>query len=141
MPGPGKGTDTFSNESIKFDLYWQVNHNHGLKTGFQGTFYNIDRDRIDVRNIYESTSDELEQLVDPVTGKIDFPNYELQIVPKTNETLDVYTVKPYEFSGYIQDKMEFSELVLNLGLRFDYFNPNHVYPTDMLNPNADSIDI
>lgn len=134
MPGPGKSTDTFSNGNLKFDLYWQINHNHGFKTGFQGTLYEIDRDRIDVRNIYEGSADELAQVVDPLTGKIDFPNYELQIVPKTKETLDVYTVNPQEFSAYFQDKMEFDELVLNLGLRYDYFNPRQVYPSDRRNP-------
>ena len=134
MPYPGKSTDTFTNGNLKFDLYWQVDHNHGIKAGFQGTLYDIDRDRIDVRNIYEGSADELVEAADPETGKIDFPNYELQIVPKTDETLDVYTVNPQEFSAYIQDKMEFDELVLNLGVRFDHFNPNQVYPTDRRNP-------
>lgn len=134
MPGPGKSTDTFTNQNLKFDLYWQATNHHGIKTGFQGTLYNIDRDRIDVRNIYQGSADEILEVMNPATGKITFPNYELQIVPKTDETLDVYTVKPQEFSAYIQDKMEYGELVINMGARFDYFNPKQVYPSDRRNP-------
>jgi hypothetical protein len=33
-----------------------------------------------------------------------------------------YTRRPFEASAYVQDKMEFDYLVLNLGLRFDYFD-------------------
>ena len=134
MPGPGKPTDTFSNGNLKFDLYWQVNQYHGIKTGLFATIHDIDRDRIDVRNIFEGTMLETEQTIDPITGKIDYPYYELEIIQKTDETLDVYTVNPYEFSGYLQDKMEFDDLVLNLGLRFDYFNSDQVFPSDRRNP-------
>ena len=134
MPSPGKPTDTFSNANAKFDLYWQLNQYHGIKTGFVATVHEIERDRIDVRNVYQGTSDETVQFIDPLTGKVDFPNYDLEIVPKTDETLDVYTVNPYELSAYIQDKMEFDELVLNVGMRFDYFNPDQVYPSDRRNP-------
>ena len=105
MPGPEKKTDTFSNANAKIDLYWQLNQYHGIKTGIVATYHKIDRDRIDVRNIYQGTSIETEPFIDPVTEKVDFPNFDLVLVPKTDETLDVYTVNPYEFSGYIQDKI------------------------------------
>ncbi|MBL7135887.1 MAG: TonB-dependent receptor [Candidatus Marinimicrobia bacterium] len=133
-PGPGKPTDTFTNGNVKFDLYWQANMHHGIKTGFLLTVHEIDRTRIDVRNKYFGADDENLRLEDPISGKIDFPNYDLEIVPITNETMDVYTVHPYEFSGYIQDKMEFDDMVINLGVRYDYFNPDQVYPTDRRNP-------
>ncbi len=32
--------------------------------------------------------------------------------------------KPLEFSGYIQDKIELKDMIVNLGLRYDYFNSN-----------------
>jgi len=133
-PAPQKPTDTFSNGNLKFDLYWQLNQYHALKTGLLATRHQVDRDRVDVRNVYEGTAQESEFLTDPVTGKVDFPFYELEVIPKTNETLDVYTVNPLEFSAYLQDKMEFDDLVLNLGLRYDYFNPDFIYPTNRRNP-------
>ncbi len=35
-----------------------------------------------------------------------------------------YNRKPLEFAAYIQDKIELGEIVLNAGVRFDYFQPN-----------------
>jgi outer membrane receptor protein involved in Fe transport len=32
-----------------------------------------------------------------------------------------YAAKPYELAAYVQDKIEFEELIINIGLRFDYF--------------------
>ncbi len=48
---------------------------------------------------------------------------------------DNYTRKPKEFSAYIQDKMEYQDLILNIGLRFDYFDPNHIVPVDPTDPD------
>ncbi len=39
-------------------------------------------------------------------------------------------VKPTEFAAYIQDKMEFTGLIVNAGLRFDYFNSNFDIPVE-----------
>ena len=33
-------------------------------------------------------------------------------------------VKPYSINAYVQDKMEFEGMIVNLGLRMDAFNPN-----------------
>ena len=37
--------------------------------------------------------------------------------------LEFFTFKPVEFSSYLQDKIEYSFMILKLGLRFDYFDP------------------
>jgi len=50
-----------------------------------------------------------------------------------NPFLNVYLTKPYQFSAYIQDKMEFEGLVVNAGLRLDYLNPNYNYYIDVSN--------
>jgi len=34
------------------------------------------------------------------------------------------TYHPIQFAVYLQDKMEFESMILNVGLRYDYFNPN-----------------
>jgi len=39
-----------------------------------------------------------------------------------------YDVSPIEFSGYIQDKIEFYGMVANVGLRFDYYSANKKLP-------------
>jgi len=48
--------------------------------------------------------------------------------PKRNYPyLNDYNIKPFEASGYIQDKIEFPFLIINLGLRYDYFNANATF--------------
>ncbi len=37
---------------------------------------------------------------------------------------------PVELSAYVQDKMEFTGLIVNAGLRFDYFDPDYLLPVD-----------
>ncbi len=47
-----------------------------------------------------------------------------------------YNTTPYEAAGYVQDKIEFPELVINVGLRYDYMNANVQFRSDPLNPNS-----
>lgn len=37
------------------------------------------------------------------------------------------TYHPIQFALYIQNKMEFESMILNIGLRFDYFDPNRMW--------------
>ncbi len=49
--------------------------------------------------------------------------------------LEYYDLYPRKFGGYLADKMEFDEmgLIVNLGLRFDYIDPNRDYVKDIRN--------
>jgi len=136
---PGKSKDTYQDTNIKFDITWQVTQHHSLKSGIHYIDHRIDRHRVDVRNKYYQSPLENVSVTDTLTGKIDWPFYELEILPITEKTIDVYQVKPFEYSGYIQDKMEFDRMVINLGLRYDYFNPDQVYPSDRRNPDNELI--
>jgi outer membrane receptor protein involved in Fe transport len=135
VAAPGKSMSYFDDYNLKVDLSWQVTNNHLLKGGGLFTQHYINQDRIDVRNKYAGLPQENIRVVDPVSGKIDWPFYELELVPKTENTIDVYEVQPFEFSGYLQDKMEFEDMVINLGVRYDYFYSDQVYPTDRRNPS------
>ncbi len=46
------------------------------------------------------------------------------------------TENPFEVSAYVQDKLEFPYLVINLGLRYDYMNANVNFRQDPLDPNS-----
>ncbi|TKJ40846.1 hypothetical protein CEE37_07745 [candidate division LCP-89 bacterium B3_LCP] len=49
-----------------------------------------------------------------------------------------YSVFPHSFATYVQDKMEFEGLIVNAGIRFDYFNANYdYYPSDITDPVLD----
>ncbi len=136
---PGKSKDSYQDGNIKYDINWQLNRQHSLKAGVHYIHHRIDRHRDDVRNIYWNTPLETISITDPITGKTTWPFYELELLPITAKTMDVYQVKPYEYGLYLQDKMEFENMVINLGLRYDYFNPNQTYPTDRRNPDNELI--
>lgn len=37
-------------------------------------------------------------------------------------------ISPFQFSAYAQDKIELENLIINAGVRFDYFDPDYVIP-------------
>jgi outer membrane receptor protein involved in Fe transport len=129
----GHSEQTMIDLNAKFDINWQINNNHSLKTGFLYTTHDLENHYSDIRNLYYGTDFEGYVELDS-TGKVVFPFYEPVTLPDSSRYSDIYNVKPYEFSAYMQDKMEFDEMVINFGLRFDYFNPNTVYPTNRRNP-------
>jgi hypothetical protein len=47
--------------------------------------------------------------------------------PSANNSLEV---NPWEAAAYSQVKLEFENLIVNAGLRFDYFEPDYVVPVD-----------
>lgn len=52
-----------------------------------------------------------------------------------NIYMNRYHVFPNSGAAYIQDKMEYRGMIVNAGLRFDYFDPNFdEYPADPSNP-------
>ncbi len=54
---------------------------------------------------------------------------------RTND-MNVFDGKPYEGNLYLQDKIEFPGLVVNLGVRGDFFNQNRNAPKNMYDPLA-----
>ena len=57
----------------------------------------------------------------------------------TWSVLEDYDLRPFKISGFVSDKMEFEEmgLVINLGIRYDYINPNREYITDITSPEGE----
>jgi len=102
--------------SGKFDITSQVTNQHELKSG------------IEFRN-HEIAYENFEILRDTTTYKQPY------IPPKNSTKHDYYIKKPIEFSAYIQDKMEFESMVINLGIRYDYFNSNANYSTNTTYPS------
>ncbi|MCF7885069.1 MAG: TonB-dependent receptor [Candidatus Marinimicrobia bacterium] len=140
--------------NIKFDLTWQANEHHSFKTGLQYTDHTIDHQYKQILNRYERmgwNEEELDTLSadliqqDPTNiwewsvdqeGNMhrDYIYYDPITMPDSSIYSDIYTVKPQEFSAYFQDKMEYEDMVVNFGLRYDYFDPATVYPSQRRNP-------
>ena len=123
---------------FKYDFTWQVNKNHSLKTGFLYTKHDRYVQNYDIVNKYRGS--DLDQLMIPVYNelgeivKIDYPFFEPEITHDSTAYTEIYQKKPTEFSVYLQDKLEFDQMVINVGLRYDYYDPSTTYPSDPRNP-------
>jgi outer membrane receptor protein involved in Fe transport len=51
-----------------------------------------------------------------------------------NEYNSQYKEKPFQLGVYAQDKIETQGMIVNLGLRYDYFDPKTVVPYNILQP-------
>jgi outer membrane receptor protein involved in Fe transport len=112
---------TLKDYNAKLDLSWQMNKHHSLKGGFLFTQHDLKNNGVDIRNLYYGTDLESE-LYQPI------------VLPDSSIYSDIYHVEPQEFSAYLQDKIEYNEMVVNAGLRYDYFYANTVYPSERRNP-------
>jgi len=50
--------------------------------------------------------------------------------PSGNIYTDIFYVEPRSYAAYVQDKLEYSGMIINVGVRFDMFDPNADYPID-----------
>jgi outer membrane receptor protein involved in Fe transport len=125
--------------TVKFDMTGQLNKQHTFKGGIEGTRHSIHRFNTQIQNLYRGSPSENVFYDDSLSGRRIYLVYKPDVVLGRTSYTDIYTVKPWAYSGYLQDKMEFDLMVINLGLRYDYFNPNSTYPSDPRNPGNDII--
>ncbi len=50
-----------------------------------------------------------------------------------------YHEDPMEMAFYIQDKMEYDMMIINAGLRYEYFDPRSRMPADLKNPQSNPL--
>jgi outer membrane receptor protein involved in Fe transport len=62
----------------------------------------------------------------------DISFYQVQAYP-ANVYTDIWHTYPTESHAYVQDKLEYSGMVINVGLRLDVFDPNASFPEDPFN--------
>ena len=64
-----------------------------------------------------------------------YENFSSSARGNTND-MNVFNGKPYEGNVYLQDKIETEGLIVNVGLRADFFNQNRDAPKNMFDPLA-----
>lgn len=84
------------NYQVKGDWTWQANPNNEVQAGFSVNMQNI--------NVYAGSWNQSSLLFIPSSWQY-------------------FKAKPLEIGMYIQDKLEFEGMIMNAGLRLDYFNP------------------
>lgn len=102
----------------KFDLTSQISNRHMVKTGVELRLPELD---YEAYTILYNKSDYRQPTVLPADS---------------GRTHNVYKKDPQQFSAYFQDKIEYPEMIMNIGLRYDYFNSNSEYHTDILQPDG-----
>ena len=131
----GTVSDHFQRETAtmgaKYDLTSQVTKAHQLKFGLEYNIHTLNYNRIHLTD----------PLGLPSTQQAPYNPYSHKVIPNENDSLqylDVDLVKriPKEFSAYLQDKIELNEMILNIGIRFDYFDPNANILADPNDPDV-----
>jgi outer membrane receptor protein involved in Fe transport len=107
---------------LKGDFTSQVTDNHLVKIGVEAQNYRLDYDDYDLEPKTLPNGDQVEPF-QPQIPALNTPNRR------------TYSVKPFQIAGYIQDKIEFNDVIINIGLRFDYFDPKGKVPVDPTDPN------
>ena len=109
--------------TIKTEITSQINSKHQIKSGFEYRKTNITMNDLTVRyNAYTN--------FDPVYSN-----------PLVSPTHDAFSSggndgrNPVEISVYIQDKIESDEIIVNIGLRYDFFDPQWKVVNDTEDPN------
>lgn len=114
----------------KIEISNQVNDQHFVKAGVS-----VQADVVDLENInLQPLGNGGTELPDDFPAD-QRPYVELGIPPLDTPNHSKYTRKPITIAGYIQDKIEYEKLIVNVGLRFDYFNPNSQIPADPMDPD------
>ena len=93
---------------LRGDLTSQVNRRHKMKTGFE---------------IRHNSLKYFDNYYNIATGRTQ------------GDTLDA---NPIQMAAYIQDKIEFSDIIVNAGIRVDYFDPRTKIPAEPTDPNIDN---
>ncbi len=109
----------------KFNLTSQMGRNNEVKMGFEFKRHEL------------RFSDITLQAVNPndYSGTYPAPPYIITYIPDDSTTFaSRYKYKPTEASVYIQDKLEFEDFILNIGVRFDYFDADGVVLSDPTDP-------
>jgi len=113
----------------KLDITSQVTQTHMLKAGFE-----INKHRLYFNNINYIQEQGLQ---DPEVSLNPFAHLYIPNLNDPNENLriDQYTRKPSEFSAYLQDKIELDKMIINIGMRADYFSTDGFTLADPSDPD------
>ena len=131
-----------SSLTLKFDLTSQVHKNHQLKVGFElnrNRLYNSEMRLLKWKDwndngVYDLGEDGMEN---PEISNDPYVRMRVPDVDNENENLNInrITTIPMEFSAYVQDKIEFDDMIINIGVRLDYFSPDGVILNDPNDPD------
>ncbi|MCX6175465.1 MAG: TonB-dependent receptor [Ignavibacteriales bacterium] len=105
----------------KIDYTSQVTDKHLIKFGVEGRLHDLKFDNYNLQPL----------LINGLQANPFVPD----IPSETSPLRQKYNEKPIELAVYIQDKIEYQSVIINLGLRFDYFDSRGKVLVDPTDPN------
>ena len=122
------------------DFNWQIDRYNFIKLGFEVRKSDI---QYHVQPMVETNEWRSTKYTTAISGKgLEFDEYmdayisywknwsdltgapKLRLANETDGSFVDYTRQPLEFAAYAQDKIELKEMIINIGLRLDVFDPN-----------------
>ncbi|MEW6060982.1 MAG: TonB-dependent receptor [Bacteroidota bacterium] len=107
----------------QYQITSQINKQHKIGAGVEARLHSVFDHGTNITNALVG---QVDSLGNPLF-KITYP----RLHTIGNQQYEKY---PYEASAYIQDKIEYDIMIINAGVRFDYFNPNAKLLADLQNP-------
>jgi hypothetical protein len=105
----------------KFDFTSQINKANQVKLGVEARLHQLELHNFNIIPKLDENGSQITPFLPsiPAVG---------------NSNRDDYLHKPKEISAYLQDKVEFENIIVNVGLRWDYFDANAEVPADPKDP-------
>ena len=145
-----EGRNYVDKYAFQGDFNWQVDKINLIKAGFSVTqhYYDIYNRGFQLTSAWENNDWPLDNFVNPRGMSFDdywsslnlyWRNWETifdttrvrEVGRDEVESYSDYSNKPFEMAFYLQDKLELgSDIILNAGVRYDYFNANEKVPAN-----------
>jgi outer membrane receptor protein involved in Fe transport len=106
----------------KIDYTWQINSANFLEAGLEGQ----------INELQFGPPGQLVEVDDPVTRLVTLQPKEID--PNDPRFKKVETYNPNQAAAYLQDRIELGDLVVRVGLRYEYFDPQAYIPSNLQNP-------
>lgn len=118
---------------FKIEVSSQLNEHHFVKAGISSQF-----DELKFQSYSLAPLRDTDVFLDPNTPE-ELKRFVQLGIPEVNTSgHQKFTRNPLTFSGFIQDKIEYESLIINVGLRLDYFDPNTTVPVDPEDPDINN---
>ncbi len=126
LGGNQKGHVYETSESLrgKLDFTRQIGAIHEAKAGLEAQLHSLDR-----RNFVVLYNEQVLYRDEPTVPDESTPSH------------DAYNdQRVLELSAYAQDKLEFDNFIINVGVRYEFFDPNGEYVPNLLDPKGELAD-
>lgn len=151
LGGTNSGIDMVETDKLlgKMDWNWQVDNYQLIKFGIEGTSHRV---RFQSRSPGRSSNPNFSSNFFPTDTTLIFSEFlgqsqaavlevpQLTALGETGLSDLFYEHQPLELAAYIQNTIELNELIVNLGLRYEWFRPDHAVLADpRVNPAPGSV--